>query len=306
MINGTNWTSTLEGTYTFTFDPATETLTIKGDEDPIPPTPVVDYTKWYVTFGVEGDDASWNAGVQCNAEGVATGSIEVAADAQGKIKVWDNEADHYYSTADEIALGAPAMLSEAVTTSFALPAATAGKTISWTYDVINNALTITVAEEVVTRYFIHGQFAAPEAANALADEAQWYDYEFVDNGEGLVATVTATVAEGHFLVYKDVNGTQTWYKAAAGTVMPSDSPVILGTDGDDIAFNATVGSSYIFKLDPETMGLTMTVTTGIEGVEADAQAEAVYYNLQGVRVQPAAGQVYIVVRGDKVAKEYVR
>ncbi len=47
---------------------------------------------------------------------------------------------------------------------------------------------------------------------------------------------------------------------------------------------------------------------GIDGIEADAaNGEAEYYNLQGIRIQsPAAGQVYIVVRGGKVSKELYR
>lgn len=44
----------------------------------------------------------------------------------------------------------------------------------------------------------------------------------------------------------------------------------------------------------------------IEGVEADNNVAPVYYNLQGVRVDNAANGLYIVVRGDKAAKEFVR
>ena len=48
-------------------------------------------------------------------------------------------------------------------------------------------------------------------------------------------------------------------------------------------------------------------TTGIEDVTVDGNEEAEYFNLQGVRVaQPEAGQMYIVRRGAKVAKELVK
>ena len=46
--------------------------------------------------------------------------------------------------------------------------------------------------------------------------------------------------------------------------------------------------------------------SGIEGVEAEADNAPVYYNLQGVRVAAPAEGLYIVVRGDKVTKEYVK
>lgn len=49
-------------------------------------------------------------------------------------------------------------------------------------------------------------------------------------------------------------------------------------------------------------------TTGIENVDSDsATAAPVYFNLQGVQVAaPEAGQIYIVVRGDKTTKEVYR
>lgn len=48
-------------------------------------------------------------------------------------------------------------------------------------------------------------------------------------------------------------------------------------------------------------------TLGIGSVEADGSDVApVYYNLQGARVDNPAAGLYIVVRGDKVTKEYIR
>lgn len=46
--------------------------------------------------------------------------------------------------------------------------------------------------------------------------------------------------------------------------------------------------------------------TGVENVEVDANVPAVYYNLSGVRVANPANGLYIVVRGTKVTKEYIR
>ncbi len=63
------------------------------------------------------------------------------------------------------------------------------------------------------------------------------------------------------------------------------------------AFTTKAASKYGFELsDP----------SGIEGVEEDADAPAVYYNLQGVKVENPANGVYIVKRGSKVAKEYIK
>ena len=45
------------------------------------------------------------------------------------------------------------------------------------------------------------------------------------------------------------------------------------------------------------------VITGIDEIEAENDAEAVYYNLQGVRVANPEKGIYIVVKGNKVTKQ---
>lgn len=47
-------------------------------------------------------------------------------------------------------------------------------------------------------------------------------------------------------------------------------------------------------------------TTGIEGVEADENAPAEYYNLQGVRVANPENGIFIRRQGAKVEKVYVK
>ncbi len=44
---------------------------------------------------------------------------------------------------------------------------------------------------------------------------------------------------------------------------------------------------------------------GVEGIEADNNTEAVYYNLQGVRVNNPENGLYIVKQGNKVSKAYI-
>jgi len=49
------------------------------------------------------------------------------------------------------------------------------------------------------------------------------------------------------------------------------------------------------------------VASGIDEVEADTESPAEYYTIQGIRVaEPAAPGLYIVRRGDKVSKVYIR
>ena len=59
-------------------------------------------------------------------------------------------------------------------------------------------------------------------------------------------------------------------------------------------------------LNPTAKTITITTSTAVEGVEMEENVAPVYYNLQGVRVDAPANGLYIVVRGNKVAKELVK
>ena len=88
--------------------------------------------------------------------------------------------------------------------------------------------------------------------------------------------------------------------------------------------NAWAGSGCNFKITEDLTAVTITFVkssdasvastltvagqSGVEAVEAVvADAPAVYYNLQGMRVAaPEAGQLYIVDRAGKISKEIAR
>ena len=55
-----------------------------------------------------------------------------------------------------------------------------------------------------------------------------------------------------------------------------------------------------------TSTLTVTKTSGIDGIESGIDGVAEYYNMQGVRVMNPEEGIYIVRRGNKVTKEIVR
>jgi hypothetical protein len=64
--------------------------------------------------------------------------------------------------------------------------------------------------------------------------------------------------------------------------------------------------TYDVVFDSSAMTITLTKTSGVEGIEADNDVEAVYYNLQGVKVENPAAGLYIVVRGNQITKEIVK
>lgn len=64
-------------------------------------------------------------------------------------------------------------------------------------------------------------------------------------------------------------------------------------------------------LDEQEMVLTFYIdqkglSVGVEGIEADINAAPVYYDLQGRRVDNPSNGLYIVKKGSKVSKEFVR
>lgn len=74
------------------------------------------------------------------------------------------------------------------------------------------------------------------------------------------------------------------------------------------AWKATAGT-YKVTADLRNMkvSLSQPITSGVDYVEmADGEVVPVYYNMQGIRVDRPAEGLYIVVRGNKVTKEYVR
>ena len=76
--------------------------------------------------------------------------------------------------------------------------------------------------------------------------------------------------------------------------------VVLGDKSWKIA-----AGNYDFTLDLVNMKLTVEKHSGVNAVEVE-EGEAVYYNLQGVQVANPQNGLYIVKRGNKIAKQYIR
>lgn len=75
--------------------------------------------------------------------------------------------------------------------------------------------------------------------------------------------------------------------------------VLQPANGDNIPASISINSPIWFKL---------TEASGVENVAVDnsTDAPAVYFDMQGRKVENPAGGLYIVRRGDKVTKEYVK
>ena len=130
-------------------------------------------------------------------------------------------------------------------------------------------------ENTVSFFNLSDKLAADwDALNAIANR-----YGAAAEGEELIANMSS-----EFVVYKnnvDASGCLSW---------------------------AVTPGNYDVEVDFATGYITLTQSSaGVDAIEIDSNNGAVeYFNLQGVRVaEPTAG-LYIVRRGDKVAKEIVR
>lgn len=86
---------------------------------------------------------------------------------------------------------------------------------------------------------------------------------------------------------------KTWNAAAAEAVTMREAPAAAKT------FTMTVGGS---RTDFAKASVKYTVAAGVDGIITDANSEAVYYNLQGVRVANPEKGIYIRIQNGKSSK----
>lgn len=213
-------------------------------------------------------------------------------------------------------IGGAATISEA-NTEYAFTAGdNSSCSLVGTYTIIYNPTANTiefkggVTPPVPVDLFLAGTFnewTEADAAYKMANEGDTYTISL----ESLAACEFKIVGTTWTLSY-GAEGDPTWEEA-----QPVD--VVVNTP-----MNAWAGSGCNFKITEDLTAVTITFVkssdasvastltvagqSGVEAVEAVvADAPAVYYNLQGMRVAaPEAGQLYIVNRAGKISKEIAR
>lgn len=95
-------------------------------------------------------------------------------------------------------------------------------------------------------------------------------------------------------------------QAVDNAVVALDTPITLTKNSNSIRLEEAGNYKLTVVFGETEITFTATKESGIEGVDAEAATPAEYYNLQGVRVENPAEGLYIVVRGGKATKEYVK
>lgn len=162
------------------------------------------------------------------------------------------------------------------------------------------------APKIPSKLYLIGNLASGSWATAKSELMEREGNVFVAKGVTLSAAtsyfsfVTAQGANWDVVNKYDRYGAL-WNDAAVNVDEPAG---MTRTPGDAFAWKIK-GGTYDIIADFDNMTMTVATPSGIDDITAD-QAEPVYYNLQGLRVDNPAAGVYIVVRGDKVSKEYIR
>ena len=141
--------------------------------------------------------------------------------------------------------------------------------------------------------------------------------EGTSNASGLFSSDnTLRVYTGNKVTFS-INAAYTLKKITftAGSVWAGFSATTVGTWDNTTKVWTAPETGVVTDLDLEATGTTRiakievefaSASTGIEAIEAEDAAPAVYYNLQGVRVENPANGLYIRVNGKKAEKVFIR
>lgn len=283
-----------------------------GGDDPNPPTPT-DFTGWYVN--VLGDFNDWkDNGIQPNADGEVTHKDLAIGTSGWKIKIWDGTSDIYLSTGAPVAVGEWVAISGNADANMTVAGAEESSVYNLEFNCKTNSVRLTL---------VGGDDPNPPTPDTIelvlsGSMNTWAqnDANYLMSRNGYIYTITLPKLEAgtEFKVKEAVNNwTNSWGGSDGGNTVASgeeldawyDSSVnfLVADEMTDVTVTF-VWSGSLAKDVKSTLVVTGR-TSAIEAVETAANnAEAVYYNLQGIRVNnPVDGQIYIVNRGGKVSKE---
>ena len=294
-VEGTNFSITA-GTYTFAFTPTAMTLKVTGEgggDDPQPQP-----TNPFQLHGQITGNANWETIDLKKNE--TTGNWEYTGSfVAGEFGIREVDGSAYGKW-----IGGAATITEADKAYSFVDGVNSTSTLEGNFTFVYNPTAKTVTfvpagdiEEVIT-YALRG---------TIIDGENWADAALTEkNG---VWEATLDVVPGTFGIKKMINGAQKgWFSApseAEANVVDAGVYTAAGIGGTNWA--STLEGKYIFSFNPETEVLTIYKdTVGIEAIEAEEGVEAVYYNLQGVRVANPENGMYIRVAGKTASKVYIR
>lgn len=293
---GPNINNLEEGTYTFTFNPESLELTVTA------PQVEENNFDYYIHGDIFPTTSDWMSEKMTLIDGkYVLADVDIEAGNFG-IQVKDpaitegNPNVGWYAGKDksEVELGIPIDLTD-----------TDGKNLSivkgkYTFTFDLEAMTLTVTGNTLPdvdpeyAYVMYG---------AETEKGAWEDKEMTITQSGNW-TVTLAKPLVEFGIKKVDTAHRNKQVAWIGSANESPAIAALGTynakeDGKN--WTSTLTNKSIYTFNPEKMTLTVDNETGISAIEAE-EGEAVYYNLQGVRIEKPVKGAYIRVVNGKAVK----
>lgn len=303
VVSGTEYTSSMSGNayslkagkyeFQFVLDKNAETgvLTVTGEgDDPNPP--VGDYTGWYMN--VQGDFNGWNpSGVAFNADGTVEVKNLAIGTGEFELKVWNGSEDLYYGDQSN-----PVVLGETTTVylgggHMTIEGATADGVYDLTFNAVDNTMVVTSVGGIdYTTWYV----------NVLGTFNDWQDNGVACNAEGVAKLEKLAIGTKEFKV-KVWNGADDWHSNGAAIATNEWVSIPGNTDANMTIAGATADSVYDVEFNCATNEIKVTLNSnvGVEAIEA-ANGEAVYFNLQGVRVANPENGLFIRVQNGKAVK----
>lgn len=254
----------------------------------------VDYSSWYVN--VSGEFNSWGTNGLNPVDGLTTHENLNIGNGEFEINIWDGSANHYFGTATPIELGAWTKIYEGGG-HMTIAGAAAGEAFDVEYNCATSEIRVTKAGAIdYTGWYL----------NICGDFNTWStDFGKEFNADGTAVNTYENVNTTFKVVV--YNGKTDTYYAKDGVLVANQWNDI-NANQDNMTLPAELQSGKVtFTFNNNTKELKVVAdTSAVDAIEIEENVAPVYYNLQGVRVDAPANGLYIVVRGDKVAKEYVK
>lgn len=330
-VEGTNW-AIEAGTYSFTFDPEAMTLTVTGEGT----GPVLVETLYLIGEPAGGWAANVGEKLE-GSEGIFTYSADFAkqtyfgfaTELGANANDWDTLNANRYGSNQTVGEADSYDIVEAGTYTMQKPNGNswnlpAGK---WTLTVntVENTLVVTgqgdlppVPEVPETLYIIGNiddndwnpvnPIPMTKSGNTFTVEA-----EAVANVEGksFFSFCSAKGSTNDNAGWGELSGSDRYGAATEGAVATVGTPFAYTVYKANVNASAckswsiapnTDGHKYKFTVDFDKQTVSVTMTSGVDSIEVENDGEAVYFNLQGVRVDNPENGIFVRVANGKAVK----
>lgn len=298
-----------KGKYTLTVDAAAlkVTFTKEGGDDPLPSTIYWNGNitgEWEFNNAIEGTDGIYTASMD------VTGTKGFITITTGKMVDWQVEDGVRYGAASEDPIVSETAYEMVPGTDkcWVLNRASYSMTVDMNTMKIKFVKTgeIEDPEEPEVELYVVGSFCGWgfEEAPKMEQTGNVYTANIGNIDTETLFKISTNDWKYNFGAGETTNITENtsidaWFNSSENFVLAPEEGKTY--ENVQVTFTLVEGSGFQGSAIPATIKLSWN-TTGVEAIVADENAEAVYYNMQGVKVANPTSGLYIKVAGNKATK----